>query len=156
GGLQLDSVTLSAAEWSALAPVDARAGSQWSIPEAVGRQFFPLLSPGAMIFRGPEDVVDVRLSGRVASVQDGIASLVYSGRMLGTRRGRASGAGVGMESFRVLKMIGAVGSYDTGAGQMLSLPWVGEGGPADFYPPPFRGQPGRFGAVVEWRRGDPR
>jgi hypothetical protein len=151
-GMALDSVTLPAAEWSALAPVEARAGSEWSIPEAVGRRFFPILDPGARVFDDPKEVLDVRLAGRVISVQDGIASVVYSGRIMGVHKGTPSEARVGMEYFSVMKMIGGVGSYDIRARQMLSLTWVWEGRHADFYHPPYRGQPGRFGAVVEWAR----
>ena len=64
----LDSVTLSAAAWSALAPPDARAGSQWTIPEEIGRRFFLLLNPFDVKFTDPGEVTDIQLTGRVASV----------------------------------------------------------------------------------------
>src|SRR5262249_54824070 len=38
--LFVDSVILSAAEWSALAPPNAETGSTWTIPEEIGRRFF--------------------------------------------------------------------------------------------------------------------
>ena len=53
-----------------------------------------------------------------------------------------------------MKMISGVGSYDIRSGQMLSLTWVWLARYADYYVPPYRGEPGRVASVLEWRRGD--
>jgi hypothetical protein len=151
----LGSVPISAAQWSALAPADARAGSQWTVPEDVGRQFWPLLTPFDAKFRKPEEVTEVELVGRVASVRDGIAHLFYRGRLAGLHSGNGWGWD-GFEMVTTMKMVSGVGAYDVRTGQMLSLTWVWDGLYTDYYRPPFRGQPARFGAVVEWRRGDPK
>jgi len=154
--LYLDSVTLSAAEWRALAPPDARAGSQWTIPEDIGRRFFPLLNPHDMKFGDPAEVTDVQFVGRVASVRDGIASLVYGGRIAGTHRGTKYDAYEGKSLSGAVNMVGGVGAYDIQAGQMRSLTWVWHGMFWPWYDPysDDRPQPGTYGAVVEWRRGD--
>jgi hypothetical protein len=156
GQLYFGSLTLSGAEWSALAPPDPRAGSQWSIPESIGRRFFPLLSVQDRKFLGPEEVTEVQLVGRVASVRDGIASLAYQGRIAGLHHGTKSEAREGQELFTGMTMIGGVGSYDTRAGAMLSLTWVWDCHYTNFYHPPYQGSPHRFGAVVEWRSEDPK
>ena len=148
----LDSVTLSAAEWSALAPPDARAGSEWTIPEEIGRRFFLLLNPFDIKFRDPTEVTEVQLVARVASVREGIAWLVYEGRIAGTHRGTKDEASEGKSLSSALKMVGGAGAYDIQAGQMLSLTWVWDGRFRNF--PPYDDPPTRFGAVVEWRGGD--
>ena len=136
---QLDSVSLSAAEWSSLAPPDARVGSQWTIPQAVGRRFFPILSFTETVFRDPAEVTEVQLSGRVASVRDGIAHLVYQGRIAGHFYDPKS-VFKELEFSSAVKLIAGVASYDIRAGQMLALTWVGEGlfRPGTTRPPPSR------------------
>ena len=154
--INLDSVTLSAAEWSALAPPDTRAESQWIIPQAVGRRFFPLLSPTDKVFQGPGEVTEVQLAGRVFSVRDGIASLIYGGRIAGTYHGAKSEGMEGRECCSALKIIGAVGAYDIRAREMLSLTWVWDGRFWGYHNPSDHDQrqSRRFGAVIEWHQGD--
>jgi hypothetical protein len=155
GETKTDSVTISAAEWAALAPAVTQKGSRWEISPAVGRRFFPLLNHNDVKFRDPKDVTDVRLGGRVAAVRDGIAYLVYAGHIEGLHNG-GPGTWEGQELFTKMKMISGVGAYDIRAEEMLSLTWVWDGLASDYYRPPYRGQPFRFGTVVEWRRGSPR
>ena len=152
--IRLGSVTLTRAEWSALAPPDVRTGSGWSISKAVGLQFYPILNQVFEQFRSTRDVTDVQLVGRVAAERDGIAYLVYGGSIAGLHQGFREEAKQGLECFCRMKMISGVGSYDIRAGQMLSLLWVWDARFADFHKPPFQGQPGRVGSVVEWRRAD--
>jgi hypothetical protein len=154
----LDSVTLSAAEWSALAPPDARAGSKWTIPEEIGRRFFLLLNPFDIRFGDPAEVTEVQLVGRVASVREGIACLVYGGRIAGTHRGTKYEASEGKSLSSALKMAGGVGSYDIRTGQMLSLTWVWDGLTWGWYDPSSNDlpAPGPYGAVAEWRQGEPK
>jgi len=151
--LWLGSVELSAAEWSALAPPATQEGSRWTIPEAVGRQFFPLLDSADPYFHNPGEVTQVGLVGRVASAKDGIARLVYEGHIAGSHEGSDAGR-KGEVLSSELNMLGGVGVYDIRAGQMLSLTWVWQGA-RSWDTPPRRRLAIPFGTLVEWRRGDP-
>jgi hypothetical protein len=155
GEVTPDHVDLTAAEWSALSPPDVNAVSPWTIPEAVGRRFFPLLGHVTEPFRHPEDVTEVQLEGRVVAVRDGIASLVFGGQMAGIVHGTKS-LMQGHELSTTMRMIGGVGSYDIRAGQMLSLTWVCDGDFLGWHRPSAHVSPFRFGTVVEWRRGGPK
>ncbi|MGO9919373.1 MAG: hypothetical protein ACLQIB_32320 [Isosphaeraceae bacterium] len=146
-----DHVNLSAAEWSALAPPDVSVASRWTIPTAVGRKFFPLLGHMSSTFHHHEDVTDVRFTGGVASVRDGIANLVFGGSITGMLERKKTGQRLDTRT----KIIGGVGSYDIGAGQMLSLTWVFDAEYRDFHDPAAHVTPLRFGTVVAWRRGGP-
>jgi hypothetical protein len=150
----LDKLTLSASEWSALAPPDIQEGSQWAIPEVVGRRFYPLLNPYDIKFGDPSEMTEFRLAGKVASVRAGVAHLVYQGHLAGTHYGTQSEAQLGRQLRADLKMIGGVGTYDLRSRRMLSLTWVWDGYHTNFFTPPDHGQTGRFALVVEWRRGD--
>ena len=150
----LDKLTLSAREWSALAPPDVQEGSQWTIPEDVGRRFYPLLNPFDVKFADSSEMTAVQLAGEVASVRAGVARLVYRGHLAGTHHGTRSEARLGQQLRTDMKMIGGLGTYDLRSGQMLSLTWVWDGSYTSFFTPPDHGQPGRFAMVVEWRRGD--
>jgi hypothetical protein len=120
---RLDSMTLSATEWSTVAPPDPQVGSHWTIPEGVGHRFFALLSPTDAAFGDPAEVTDVRFVGRVASVRDGIAYLAYGGQIAGTHHGTQNEGMVGKEFSSALKLIGAVGAYETGPNRCS--PWCG-------------------------------
>ena len=150
----LDNLTLSASEWSALAPPDIREGSQWAIPEVVGRRFYPLLNPFDAKFGDPSEMTEFRLAGKVASVRAGVAHLVYQGHLAGTHHGTQSEGALGQQLWADLKMIGGVGTYDLRSRRMVALTWVWDGYHSSFFTPPDRGQTGRFAMVVEWRRGD--
>ena len=157
--LALGSVELSAAEWSALAPPVTEKGSRWTIPEAVGRRFFPMLDWADVHFTDPRSVTEVQLAGRVASLRDGIAHLVYDGQIVGvintsilpnTDRLPSKDH----EARSAMEMIGGAGAYDIRTGQMLSLTWVWKGA-CSLDIPPRRGTGTPFGTLVEWRRGVP-
>jgi hypothetical protein len=154
GALYLGSVTLSAADWSTLAAPDARAGSRWTIPEAVGRRFFPILNVLDVWFGDPGEVTEVQLAGRVASVRDGIADLIYAGHIEGTHQMTKSEGREGRLVSTRMKLISGVGTYDLRAGQMLSLTWVWDGLYGNLHDSSSPGGAMRFGAVVEWRRED--
>jgi hypothetical protein len=154
GESHTDSVVLSATEWSNLAPPDPRAGSRWAIPEAVCRRFFPLLNPLDVGFRKPEQLTHVQLLGQVASVRDGIAYLVYRGRLEGSHDGTVKGKPDHVSATELM-LAGGVGAYDIQAGQMLTLTWVWDGLHWGLYDPQYQSQRGpgaRYGVVVEWRR----
>ena len=104
-------------------------------------------------FRDPAEVTHVQFGGRVASVRNGIAYLVYTGRIAGTHECSPEGR-PGQQYSVEVNMIGGVGTYDIQSGQMLSLTWVCEVLARVFpsaSPPPAA----RSAAIAEWRRGDP-
>jgi hypothetical protein len=152
-GANIDSVTLSAAEWSAVAPPDLRAGSRWTIPEAVGRRFVAILNVYDSTFRHPEEVTDFQMDAKVASVRGKIAAITYTGRIAGTHHGTKNEGLEGQDVSSVLKTIGAVGAYDIQARQMVSLTWVWDGFYTNFHDAAKEGQPARFGTLVEWHQG---
>jgi hypothetical protein len=142
----IDSLVLDATAFKALSPPRAEAGTRWSLPEAVGRQFCRVLGPGdENTMPRPHEVASVRLSGKVESVKDGIAELRYEGEIAGSHetqsnRGKCHGKA---------KLTGA-GTYDVSAGRLLSVVWVFEG---TFVAPPPSDRPARaYSGVVEWRR----
>ena len=117
-------MTLSATEWSTLAPPDARVGSRLDHPGSRRPSVLPAPVPPRRRLRDPADVTDVRFVGRVASVRDGIAYLAYGGHIAGTHHGTQNEGMVGKEFSAALKLIGGVGAYDIRSEQMLSLVWV--------------------------------
>ncbi len=157
GELLLGSVTLSAAEWSTFAPRNASVGSRWDIPEAVGGDFFPMLAVEMWEFEKRSEVTEFELAGRVASVQDGIACLVYRGHVAGDHDVTWDGGTKRSIKSTALKLTGGVGTYDIRAGQMLSLAWVWDGVYFGYEKPSDRDRAPRFryAVVVEWRRADP-
>ncbi|MFO0807988.1 MAG: hypothetical protein U0746_05155 [Gemmataceae bacterium] len=76
------SVPLSADEWKTFAPPTAAAGERWTLPEAVARQFAPVLSPhGDTRFRPrPQDVKFAELKAEVEATDAKTARLRLSGR----------------------------------------------------------------------------
>ena len=153
GPTVLDSIPLTAEEWSRLAPATADAGSTWSVPEATARKFFPLLSTGDTVFRDPTEVTAVRLTGRVQKVENGTAHLSYEGDIAATHHGTANEGKAGNKCSAEATLIGGVGAYDVRAGKMLWLTLVFDGLWRNYAP--YDDPPARFGAVVEWRRGRP-
>jgi hypothetical protein len=154
GQVFLDQLTLTAREWSALVPSEIREGSQWAIPEDVGRPFYRLLNPFDVKFVDSSEMTEFQLAGKVASVRAGVAHLVYRGHLAGTHHGMRSEGRLGQQLSSDLKMIGGVGTCDLRSGRMLSLTWVWDGSYTTFFTPPDRGDLARFAMVVEWRRGD--
>ena len=142
----IDSLVLTADEFAKLGPAKAEVGAEWKVPEAVGRKFCRVLGPGdENTMPRPNEVELVRLSGKVKSVENGIATLTYEGEMAGSHetqsnRGKCHGKA---------KMTG-VGTYDVKAGRLLSLVRVFEG--TFTAPPPYDKPAKAYGGVVEWRR----
>ncbi len=155
----VDNVTLSRDEWSALAPPDVREGAEWKIPEAVGRQFFPLFNPFDVKFRRADEVTG-RPVDRAASLPYATALPTWHTAVAsrwthhGTKQETVEGRACSSE----LTMIGGAGAYDIRTGQMLSLKWVWDGLTWFWYyeNSSDRPAPARFGAVVEWRQGSPK
>jgi len=153
GATVLDSISLKAEEWSALAPPSALAGSTWTVPEPVARQFYPLLSVSSVLLRDPSEVTSVRLAGKVDAVRDGIASLTYEGEIAGTHHGTRNEGKEGNKISSEAKLLAGVGSYDVKRRKMLSLTLVFDGLSRNWAP--YDNPPTRFGAVVEWAEAAP-
>ena len=141
----IDSLTLSAADWSKWVPVKAEASVTWNLPKGVARKFSRVLGPSDEdSMPRPKEVQSVQFTGNVQSVNDGIAYLVYEGRIKGfhetqSNKGKCHGEAT---------MTG-VGAYDVKNNRMLSMTLVFDG--------IFRGvkpydEPAKYSAVVEWRR----
>jgi hypothetical protein len=144
-----DSFTLTGAEWATLAPPKTAVGQEWTVPEATGRKFFPLLSTGDKVFRDPKEVTAVRIAGKVQAVENGIARLTFAGEIAGKHVGTASEGRKGQMLSSDAKLIGGAGSYDTKAGRLLSLTFVFDGRFRNY--PPYDKPGSRYGAVVQWR-----
>ena len=126
-------------------PPEAKAGTEWALPEAVARQLCRGLSPSSdqSTMPRPGEVTAVRLSGRVVEVKEGIARLRYRGEIAArhTYEGKASHGQA--------RVIGS-GSYDVKARRMRSLLLLLEGTYRS--PPPYDRAARETGAVLEWSR----
>jgi hypothetical protein len=140
----IDSLPLSAAEWTKWAPFKPEAGATWSLPEGVVRKFSRVLGPSDEdSMPRPKEVQSVQFSGKVQSVEDGIAYLTYEGRISGFHETQSNKGKCHGEA-----MLIGVGVYDVKNGRMLSMTLVFDG--------VFRGvkpynQPAKYSAVVEWK-----
>lgn len=148
GATVLDSITLTTEEWKCLAPADAKPGSEWTVPEATARKFFPLLSTSDTTFRDAKEVTSVRLAGRVEKVEGGIAYLAYEGNIAATHHGTKNEGKEGKKCSAQAKLLGGVGAHDVKSGRLLSLTLVFDGLFRNYAP--YDDPPGRFGAVIEW------
>jgi hypothetical protein len=148
GNPTIDHVTLTKAEWLTLAPPQAAAGTQWSVPEAVARKFSAVLSTSCNdSLPRPDEVSEVQLTGKVESVENGIACLTYEGRIAGTHESVHDYVWSSKA-----RMQAGVSAYNVKAGKMLSITLVfeGERRNSKYYAP--ADSPEKFGAIVEWRR----
>jgi hypothetical protein len=77
----IDSLTLTAKEWAALAPPKTDVGTTWSVPEAVARQFCRVLIPSSdqSTMPRPEDATRARLTGTVEAITEGVARIRLAG-----------------------------------------------------------------------------
>jgi hypothetical protein len=143
GPAVIDSLTLPAGEWGAFMPPAATAGTDWALPEAVARQLCRVLSPSSdqSTMPRPGEVTDVRLTGRVIEVKEGIVRLLYRGEIAArhTYEGKASHGQA--------QVVG-LGAYDVKAKRMQSLRLLFEG--THRSPPPYDKAVRETGAVVEW------
>jgi hypothetical protein len=149
------SITLSAAEAAGLLPGKVGPGVEWTVPLAVGRRFYPILNPDQEFFQKPEQVTEVRLTGKVESLKDGIAYLKYEGKIAGDDKDNHF-LGDDFKPQRViseLPLLAGVGAYDTRTNQLLSLTLVFKGRFTYFQADrPMPKDVHGHGAVVEWRR----
>jgi hypothetical protein len=140
----IDSVLLTAKELATLAPSQPLSGSHWEIPAAVARRFSRVLGPGDEdSMPRPREVTSLNLTGRVLTVERGVARLAYEGSLAGFHMNQAK-----KRTHGDARLTGA-GRFDVKTGRLLSLVWVLEG----VYrgPPPYD-QPAPYSGVVEWTR----
>jgi hypothetical protein len=147
----LDSIRLTADAWSALAPPSPTPGIEWTVPEAVAREFFPLLSTGDTVFRNPDEVTSVWLAGRIESVEGKTAHLRYEGNIAATHHGTRDDGKEGNQCSSEARLMAGAGTLDTVTGKLTSLTLVYDGRFRNYAP--YDDPPGRFGAVVEWSAG---
>lgn len=141
----LDSLVLTAEEWKALSPVKLETGQQWTVPEAVGRSFCRVLGPGdENSMPRPNEVKVVRFTGKVASVENGVAILTYEGDIAGSHNTQSNRGLCHGEA----KLTGA-GRLDVKTGRILALVLVFDGVFRNVTP---YDQPHKYGGVVEWRQ----
>jgi hypothetical protein len=77
----IDTLTLTAKEWAALAPPKHQIGPTWAVPEKVARQFCRVLIPSSdqSAMPLPDDAKRAKLEGTVESVEDGLARICLTG-----------------------------------------------------------------------------
>jgi hypothetical protein len=78
----IDTLLLTAGEWTAFAPPRAAVGTEWTIPEAIARKFTRVLSPSSdqSTMPRPEEATVAQLKAVVESVAAGQARIRLAGR----------------------------------------------------------------------------
>ncbi len=81
GPAVIDSLTLTAKEWAALAPPKTEVGTTWTVHGAIARQFCRVLIPSSdqSAMPRPKDAKRARLTGTVESVEGGLARIRLAG-----------------------------------------------------------------------------
>jgi hypothetical protein len=140
----IDSLTLTAEEWTAWAPAKPGSGTSWTVPEGVARKFSRVLGPSDEdSMPRPEEVESVAFTGKVQAIQDGVAYLTYEGRIKGAHETQSNKGKCHGEA-----TLTGVGAYDLKAKRMLSLTLVFDGVFRNVKP---YDQPANYSGVVEWR-----
>lgn len=140
----IDSLTLTAEELAGLTPPKNDVGAEWQIAEPLARRFSRVLGPGDEdSMPRPHEVTAMKLTGKVQTVQNGVAQLVYEGTLTGSHLNQAKKRTHGEAKFT------GVGRCDVKTRQLLALVWVFDG----VYrgAPPYD-SPATYIGVVEWRR----
>lgn len=78
----IDTLSLTAGEWTAFAPPRVAVGTEWTLPEALARKFVRVLSPGSdqSSMPRPEEATEAELKAVVESVTAGQARIRLMGR----------------------------------------------------------------------------
>lgn len=140
----IDHLTLTGAEFAALAPPSSKAGSGWTIPQAVARKFNPVLGPrDEDSMPRPQEVSTSEFKGKVLLVQDQLAYLGFQGQIAGTHATQGK-----KQTCSQAKLVG-VGVFDLKSAELRSVTWVFDG---TYRGPGMNDQPQNYHAVVEWRR----
>ena len=150
GGLVF-SVLLTKDQWQTLTPPAVAVGTRWSVPEAVAREFGPVLSPYADTrFRPrPGDLRSAELKAEVEAVDGQVARIRLTGRWLADWThddtehsvGRATADGIAV--------------YDVTAKSLRSLLLVFDGTYGYTSRSRPNARPEKSAAVVRWRRDGP-
>jgi hypothetical protein len=145
------SVSLTKDEWQALAPPAATDGARWAIPEAVARNFGPVLSPYADTrFRPrPGDLRSASLVAEVEAVAGPIARIRLTGRW------HADWTHDDTEHSVSSATADGIALYDTKAKTMRSLLMVFDGSYNYTSRERPKAKPQPSSAVVRWRLDGP-
>ncbi|GAC1475570.1 MAG: hypothetical protein NVSMB9_28390 [Isosphaeraceae bacterium] len=141
----IDSLTLPETDWAGLVPPARSEGTRWSVPGRTARQFCRLLSPGSdqSTMPRPEEVTSLRLIGKVESVKQGVARLVYEGSL-------ASAHTYEKKVSKGEARLTGLGALDVKSGRLLSFQMVSDG--TYRMAPPYDQELRTIGGLVEWRR----
>jgi hypothetical protein len=147
----LDTIHLTAKQYSGFAPPEPAAGKGWSVPDEVTRQLSKCLTATSdqSVMPRPEEVKDVELIGNVRRVEDGVASLTFTGEISAVHKNPFLKGKINRASARIR----GVGTYDVKGKRMLTLGLVLEG--VFYMHAPYDREPQHVLAGVEWRRDPP-
>jgi hypothetical protein len=151
GPSMIDTLDLSAEEWSAFAPPSTESGTEWTLPEAVARKFVRLLSASSdqSGMPRPEEAKVAELRASVEAVESGAARIRLAGRWEMARAVPGLPEGNRYRDQFGTATAKGVATYDAGRKELTSFLLVFDGtlrvGKPD-------SPPGRVGAVAEWRR----
>jgi hypothetical protein len=142
----VDSVILSAKEWTTLIPTKLEAGMKWEVPAAVAARFAPALSPQTDLIYVPQskDVLTANLTATVTGVSSGVAKIRYKGNWESLH----SRDGVAKFPVRASASAEGVATCDASTGAPRSFLMVFRGTYRNV-PPWDKPQP--TGAVIEWK-----
>jgi hypothetical protein len=145
----VDSIRLDSDAWAAFAPpAGAKAGTRWTLPEAVARRFTPALSPMTDPIFGPtpKDATAAGITATVLRAEAGTMVVQFTGKWE-TAHNRD---GDPKYPIRTTATGNGIGTFDAKTGKATALVWVLNGsyrygGPAEKARP--------TAAVVEWYAG---
>jgi hypothetical protein len=141
----IDSLALTADEWAAWAPAKPGVGMTWTVPEGVGRKFSRVLGPSDEdSMPRPKEVESVQFTGKVKTIEDGIAYLTYEGRIKGSHETQSNKGKCHGEA-----TLTGGGAFDLKSKRMLSLTLVFDGVFRNVKP---YDQPAKYSGVAEWQR----
>ena len=148
GNGAIDDVRYTAKDWEEFAPREPEKGKTWRISKGVASQLSPCLSvySDKSNMPLPSEVTVADVTGQVARVKDGVATLTYSGVLAAVHRHpfqkeRTNSARVRLRGY---------GLYDVEKKEMRELTWVFEGTYRTFQPYDKEEIP--LVALAEWRR----
>ena len=146
GPAVIDTLTLTAKDWTALAPPKTDVGTTWPVPEAVARQFCRVLIPSSdqSAMPRPGDAKLARLTGTVESVEAGLARI----RLTGAWEAVHLQEGDAKRPLRGAATAQGIAVYDLKQQAMQSLLLVFSGS----YGRPIDEAVCAAGAAVEWHR----
>lgn len=156
--VNIDSLHLTAQQWSALAPPNAEEGAEWRLPESVARQFSRALCPVSDSDGWPQpgEVARARFTAKVDRIDQGVATLTYRGEISGVHVAAGQNAaglkpGQPKPTFEGEARLTGLALYDTTRRELKALAFVFEG----TYRRTTSADARPMAAVVEWRQRAP-